>query len=148
MSGVENSRLLEETVAAFNARDLDRWQDYYTDDTVVRNTLTPEPVQGKDQFRQQTEELLAAFPNGQIEVTNVVSSGNQVALETEFRGTNTGPLNNPGMPTVPATGREVRIPGGAFATIRDGKIAELRQYADALGMMTQLGLMEGAPESD
>ena len=144
----ENLRLLEEAIAAFNARDLDRWQDFYTDDIVVWNTMNPEPARGKADFRRQTEDLLAGFPDAQLEVTNAVSSGDQVATEVEFRGTNTGTLNNPGMPPLPPTGREVRMRTAAFATIRDSKIAGLRQYPDGLGMVTQLGLTEGGPQAD
>ena len=147
MFSEENANLLKEAIAAFNARDLDRWQGFYTDDIVVRNTLNPLPVQGKEEARKQVEDLFDAFPDAHIEITNLVSSGDQVAIETEFRGKNTGILNNPGMPPLPATDREVRVPGSAFVTIRDGKIANVRQFPDGLGMMRQLGLMEGAPEA-
>jgi len=40
---------------------------------------------------------------------------------------------------VPPTGKEVVITGGAFLHVKDGKIVEVFQYADWLGMMQQLG---------
>ena len=58
-------------------------------------------------------------------------------------GTNSGPLaplEGLTLPTVPATGREIRLNVCRVACWRDGEIAQLNLFADVAGAARQLGL--------
>jgi len=71
-----------------------------------------------------------------------VVGDNAVATELEFTGTNSGSMSMDGM-EVPATNKAVTGRGAYMARVRDGKVAELRSFPDAAGLMVQLGLMPG-----
>jgi steroid delta-isomerase-like uncharacterized protein len=81
-----------------------------------------------------------SFPDSGFEVTNLIETGDQIAVEGFWFGTHTGPMQIPGGATVPATNRKVRAPFSTFFTIRDGKIQSHRGYWDLAAFMAQLGL--------
>jgi len=45
------------------------------------------------------------------EIANLMAVGDQVAYETTWKGTHTGPLTTPDGQTIPATGKSVAVPG-------------------------------------
>jgi len=103
---------------------------------------SPEPLHGKDAARQLIRGWFAAFPDLDSVVKNRVVTEDQVAVEVEFTGTNTGPLQMAaGAPAIPATGKKVQNRGVYFLRIRNGKGVEVHSYPDAAGLMMQLGLM-------
>ena len=55
MSVQENSKIIEEWITAINSQEIDRYLDLFSDDVVLRTTMSPEPARGKDAARQQTE---------------------------------------------------------------------------------------------
>jgi steroid delta-isomerase-like uncharacterized protein len=145
MSIQENIKLDEEFNAAWNARDPDRAVAVLADDVVWHDVGSPEPTHGKAAARQFIQSWFTAFPDLTAVVTNRVVSEDQVAVEIEFSGTNTGSLQMaPGGPAIPATGKQVRGKGTYFMRIRNGKVVELHSYPDAAGLMMQLGLMPGS----
>ena len=142
MSTQENIKLDEEFIAGWNARDVDRAVAVLSDDVVWQDLGSPEPLRGKDAARQLIRGWFAAFPDLDSVVKNRVVTEDQVAVEVEFTGTNTGPLQMAaGAPAIPATGKKVQNRGVYFLRIRNGKGVEVHSYPDAAGLMMQLGLM-------
>jgi steroid delta-isomerase-like uncharacterized protein len=142
MSIQENIKFDEESIAAWNAHDADGAVAVLTDDVVWVDVGSPEPMRGKAAVRQYIQSWFDAFPDMKIVVKNRVATEDQVAVEVEFTGTNTGPLQmGPDMPAIPATGKPISNKGVYFARIRDGKGVEVHTYPDAAGMMMQLGLV-------
>lgn len=115
--------------------------DLIADDYVGHIAGTPEPVHGKDGFREFVSTYLTAFPGGTITVEEQIAEGEFVATRWTGRGTNAGPLMG-----MPATGRDVTIPGISYSRIVDGKVREAWLIWDTLSMMQQLGAVpETAP---
>jgi steroid delta-isomerase-like uncharacterized protein len=142
MSVQENIRLDEEFIAAWNAHDADRAVAQLSDDVVWQDVGNPEPMRGKAAARQFIQSWFSAFPDLKAVVKNRVVSEDQVAAETEFSGTNSGPLQMaPGAPAIPATGKKVTGKGTYFVRIQNGKAVEVHSYPDAAGLMMQLGLI-------
>lgn len=82
---------------------------------------------------------IGAFPDGNVEVTNVVDGGDWVAVEYTGRGTNTGPMPGP-EGEIPATGKSVELQFCDIWQFEDGKVVGGRSYFDMAGMLSQLGL--------
>jgi steroid delta-isomerase-like uncharacterized protein len=142
MSIQENIKFDEESIAAWNAHDPDGAVAVLADDIVWVDVSSPEPMRGKAAVRQHIQSWFTAFPDMKIVVKNRVATEDQVAVEVEFTGTNTGPLQmGPGAPPIPATGKQINNKGVYFARIRAGKGIEVHTYPDAAGMMMQLGLV-------
>jgi steroid delta-isomerase-like uncharacterized protein len=142
MSVQENSRIIEKIFETINAHDIGRYSELLSEDVVVRSTFGPEPLRGKEAFSRQVAGFFAAFSDYHIELKNAVVADDQFACELVFSGTHDGPFNpGPDLPPIPPTGKQARTRGIFVATISEGKIIEIHQYPDRLGLMMQLGLM-------
>jgi steroid delta-isomerase-like uncharacterized protein len=101
-------------------------------------------LQGADQVRSYFETFARAFPDARVRLgDNTMEDGDRASAELTYEGTHTGPLGGP-QGDIPATGKAVSLPGSAFITLRDGKIASFHGYYDQMAMMSQLGLMPGS----
>ena len=144
MSIQENIKLDEQFIAAWSTHDADRAVAVLSDDVMWQDVGSPEPMRGKAAARQFIQSWFTAFPDLKAVVTNRVVSEDRVASETEFTGTNSGPLQlAPSAPAIPATGKKVMGKGTYFLRIQNGKAAEVHSYPDGAGLMMQLGLMPG-----
>lgn len=143
----ELARLDQEAVSAWNSQDIEGYLRLCADDIVWHDVASPEPLHGKDAVRQLLQTWFTALPDMHSEVKNRVGNGDTVAVELEFSGTNTGPMQMaPDAPPIPATGKRVNAKGVYFARYAGGKLVEVHTYPDNAGMMMQLGLMPGPGE--
>lgn len=139
MATVDNAAILREVYEAWNKKDLERVASFSMPDTRV----TVVPFGSKMTAREYEENWARAFPDGKIEVTNLVAQGDLVVAEFTGRGTHTGPLMGPGG-EIPPTGRRVELQCVECLRFRNGKIVEARAYFDAATLMTQIGITAGA----
>jgi steroid delta-isomerase-like uncharacterized protein len=145
MSIAENARLDDEFIAAWDTHDPERALAILSDDVVWKDAGVPQPINGKAGARAQMQGWFQAFPNLTTVYRNHVVTEDQVAAEVQWTGTNTGAMQMaPGAPALPPTGKSVRGQGTYFLRIRNGQVAEVHSYPDAMGLMVQLGLVPGA----
>lgn len=109
------------------------------DDYVGYIPGAPEPIRGKEGFREFTTTYLTGFPDGTITVDEQIAEGDVVATRWTGRGTNTGELMG-----IPATGKQVTVSGITLSRIVDGKAREAWLSWDTLSMMQQLGAVPAA----
>jgi len=139
MSKQEVERIDDAGIAAWNAKDSEKFASQLADKFVWKDTSLPEAITTKKEAKEYAESWFTAFPDIKIKLVNRVVTDAAVAGEMEFTGTNTGPLSL-GSQTVPATGKKVVGRGAYFAKIEGGKISTFSTYPDLLGTMVQLGL--------
>ena len=88
--------------------------------------------------RNQTKEFIravyAAFPDYTHTPEEILSVGDWVVLRTTNRATHSGDFQG-----IAATGRHISFGQIAIYRMVDGKIAEIWEEADLLGLMQQLG---------
>jgi steroid delta-isomerase-like uncharacterized protein len=139
MASQDLGAVVREMLEAWNAKDLDRCASYAHPDAKMTNV----PFGAKLGFREYVESWARAFPDGKIEIENVVVQGDRAVAEFVGRGTHTGTMTGP-MGDLPATQRRLELRCVESYRFRGGKLAEGRIYFDAFSMFTQLGI--GAPE--
>jgi predicted ester cyclase len=139
MATIDNATILRTAYDAFNARDMDKLASCATADAME----TIVPFDAKQGFRESWEVWANAFPDGKLEVRNLIGQGDLVFAEAVGRGTQTGTLKAP-TGDIRATGRRVELPLVEVYRFRNGKIVEGRCYFDAFSLFNQLGL--GASE--
>jgi steroid delta-isomerase-like uncharacterized protein len=139
VSAEENAALARRIYDLWNDRDLDAALDLATDDVDIRLMAYGQTLAGRDGFRRFMERFARAFPDMKKELTNQIASGDQVVCEFELRGTHDGPLQTPAG-EIPPTGRAVHLFVIEVMTMRDGKLANLRNYSDTATLMRQLGI--------
>ena len=88
--------------------------------------------------RNQTKEFIravyAAFPDYTHTPEEILSVGDRIVLRTTNRATHSGDFQG-----IAATGRHISFGQIAIYRMDDGKIAEIWEEADLLGLMQQLG---------
>jgi steroid delta-isomerase-like uncharacterized protein len=139
MATLDNAGIIREMYSAWNDKDMDRYASFATADA----RMTSVPFGAKLGFREYGEGWARAFPDGKIELMNLVAQGDMVVGEFTGRGTHTGGLKGP-TGEIPATGRRVEMSFVEVYRLRNGKISEGKIYFDTGTMLAQLGMSPGA----
>jgi steroid delta-isomerase-like uncharacterized protein len=101
--------------------------------TIVVNN---EAVKDTDTLKSFARMLRAAFPDWRSQVEELVAEDDRVAERWTGHGTHKGDFQG-----MPATGRQVAVPGTVFYRITAGRIVEFRGQFDRMSMMEQLGAL-------
>jgi steroid delta-isomerase-like uncharacterized protein len=96
-------------------------------------------VRTLEDFKRLVTALRSPFPNGYMTIEDMIAEGDQVVSRYTFRGTNTADFVAP-MP-LPATGKQVTTTGIAIARLAGGKVVEVLDMGDNLGLLQQLGVI-------
>jgi steroid delta-isomerase-like uncharacterized protein len=100
-----------------------------------RHDLRPsETVPGPAGQAKVAADFRAAFPELRMEVDLILAEGSLLAARWTPEGTNTGARGSR-----PATGKRARFSRVNIFRFRDGKVAQLWNHRDDLGLMQQLG---------
>ena len=102
----------------------------------------PGLISGIEGYRQHFFRLTTAFPDAHITIDHIFGVNDQVAARYTVEATHTGDFGG-----LPPTGRRVRVTAIAIARITRGKIVVEHAHSDALGLLTQLGVIEDPPQS-
>lgn len=139
----ENASIARKIYEDWNRRDFDSAAALVADDAELVVVGSDTRFRGPDGMREYDRMWADAFPDGRVEIDNVIATGDQVVVEFTGRGTQTGTLRAPGG-DIPATGRSVTMHLCDVLTIRDGRIRGSRTYFDSASMLVQLGVMPEA----
>jgi steroid delta-isomerase-like uncharacterized protein len=112
------------------------------DDLVATNSVDHDPapgqVPGPQGYREMFAELRTAFSDFHIEVAHLTAADDDVAFAYTITGTHDGPFQGHA-----ATGNVIKVRGMQIGRFADGKLVERWGSSDQLGIMTQLGLING-----
>ncbi|MFH5797594.1 ester cyclase [Haladaptatus sp. CMAA 1911] len=132
----ENKRLARSIPErVFADGDLDLLDELYGEDAIEHNPFGD--LRGRAAIRESYEGFIAAFPDIEQKVEDVVAEGDTVAMRLTARGTHEGPMMD-----LEPTGREVEVQQTVFTRIEDGEIVERWLHPDNLGMLQQLGVVD------
>ena len=73
----------------------------------------------------------------------VIEQGDTTVVEYVWRATHTGVFTGVDGTVVPATGKTQELPCVSIIQVKDGKIANMRDYFDVMTTVSQLGLLPG-----
>ncbi|WP_396610615.1 ester cyclase [Haloferax sp. S1W] len=126
---------------AINEGNLDIIDELVADDYVGRNPAVPEPYHGPDGVKEFVSMVRTAFPDLEYTVEDLIAEGDKVVRRDRATGTHDGEFMG-----VEPTGKEIEIQGVVIVRIEDGKFAESWSYANMMGLMQQLGVVESPGE--
>jgi steroid delta-isomerase-like uncharacterized protein len=130
-----NLDLVRGFYAALDANDGDTLADLVTSDWLNDDPSLP-PLSGPDGVRALAATLTRAFPDFSSRILITVADADRIAVHVSHTGTHHGEFLG-----VPPTGRAAAVTSTAILTIRDGRIASNHVVFDALGLLTQLGVI-------
>jgi predicted ester cyclase len=125
---MEPAVLARRFVDAFNAQDEEGLRALYHSAARVKRPTWPSD--GDVQASLESMRLdFGAYPDGRIQVRQIVVQTRQAVVEFWFEGTNTRPLTLFNGQQVPATGRPLRLGGAIVLEFdADGLITSERQF--------------------
>jgi predicted ester cyclase len=97
---------------------------------------------GGDHFDESIEhvrQFLAAFPDVQVTIEDLIAEGDKVVARLRASATNKGPFAGR-----PPTGKKVEFRSFRIYQLSGGKIIDTWAMQDRLGLMEQLGLVQSA----
>ena len=131
----DNKAIVERFERAFAANDT-ATIDELCDPALVDHNPLPGSQPTLDGFKATIAGYTGAFPDLRLEQVHVIAEGDTVASRWTAAGTQEGD-----MPGIRATGRQIRVEGMNFYTLKDGRITDVWTQYDAMAMMQQLGVM-------
>ena len=134
----DNLACLRQWVDSLN-RGTPTFTETFAPDATIEVLGGPPGIRDRESFADAMRSLLAAFPGLQFTVDEQLPAGDEGdVIVTRFtaRGTHRGDQLG-----FPATGKAVTFQGVIVDRLRDGKIADRHEIADALGLFQQLGVV-------
>jgi steroid delta-isomerase-like uncharacterized protein len=139
---MEVPAIVRQYLDACKPATLDAYVATYAADGTYSDPGTPQPLSGGG-IKAYMGGLFAAFPDTVFETLAVdVVSENLVAWRWVMHGTNTGSFAG-----MPATGRQVHLPGCEFIEVRNKKIQRVDGYFDRMTMLGHMGLLPPPPSA-
>lgn len=114
--------------------NVDLTAEVFADDYVRHDVRPTQALPGPAGQAKIAAEFRSAFPDLRMDLDLILGERDLVAARWTSEGTNTGPWGGR-----PATGRRARFSGVNVFRFRDGKVVELWNHRDDLGLMQQLG---------
>jgi steroid delta-isomerase-like uncharacterized protein len=133
MAAEENKAvLLRAWDAVYVQGRLDAVGEFVHDDVVAHESDAD--IRGIEAFMQYAAPYLAAFSDLSVTIEDIIAEGDRVAVRWIDRGTHTVATDEFG----PPTGKRVEFEGVTLYRFTDGKVAELWDFMDSLGLTRQL----------
>jgi steroid delta-isomerase-like uncharacterized protein len=133
MSTEENKALIRRwTEEGWNKGNFELAEEVFAPDMVSHNA-PPGAASGFEGWKQGAMMLRSAFPDSKNTIEDMLAEGDRVAWRWSSTGTHQGPFFG-----VPPTGKQVSVTGTNIVRIAEGRIVELWQSWDALGLMQQI----------
>jgi steroid delta-isomerase-like uncharacterized protein len=133
MSVESNIELVRAGFAALNAGDLDSCVELASPDLIINLAELPEPLHGRDTWREGAAMFRRAFPDLHAEIEDIFASGDRVAVRLRMRGTHEGDYLG-----IPATGRTISYVSHEFYRLEHGLIAEEWICSDTASLFRQI----------
>jgi steroid delta-isomerase-like uncharacterized protein len=127
----ENEALARKYLALFNDRKLDVLDDLLTPDFVSH--LRVGELRGLDRFKAMMSSFYEAFPDVRWMVDEWVFAQNRAVIRYSWSGTQRAAWLG-----IPPTHKIVRGEGLELLHMKDGRISEVWNYSDIMGLAAQL----------
>jgi steroid delta-isomerase-like uncharacterized protein len=135
MSAEENKTLVRHTYEALNKGNLAYIDECFVTD-VVAHAPGGQEAHGLEEGKQLFIKMWRAFPDHYEMVDDMIAEGDKVVARVRWTGTHKGEFQG-----IAPTGRQVTLKAITIYRIVGGRIAEVWEEADVLGMMQQLGVI-------
>jgi steroid delta-isomerase-like uncharacterized protein len=116
---------------------LDEFYDNISPEFIFHRPPFPD-VAGIDANRKSDEAMAVAFSENKVSIDELIVADDIAVLRYTWEGIHTGVSPTLG---IPPTGKQVKSKGCSVYHWKDGKIVEMWDYLDLLGLLQQLGVI-------
>jgi steroid delta-isomerase-like uncharacterized protein len=133
-----------ESIESYNAGDFDRLRSLLADDFYEEELATQRRLEGPDARVEAAQGWKQAIPDEHGTITGAYPSGNTVAIELTWVGTQSGSIATPDGQELPPSNKRFTVKAVEVIEIESGKIKVLRHYFDLMTLLQQIGAMDEA----
>ena len=136
MSTEQNKSIVRRWVEeGWNKRNLALIDELYAPEFYQHET-GPETVVNREALKPFVAGYLAAFPDLQFTIEDLIAEGDKVVWRFKATGNNTGPFMGG-----PVTGKSVAVTGTITFRLENSRMAEAWLNLDVLGLLQQVGVI-------
>jgi steroid delta-isomerase-like uncharacterized protein len=129
----ENKAILYRFFEELNKGNLAVWDELCVPGYIYHGTAGD---MTREQSKDHAASLLAAFPDLNGAIDDMVAEGDRVVARYTVRGTHQGTYGG-----LPPTGKQVTLKGIEIDKLADGKFIETWTVTDTFGLLQQLGVI-------
>lgn len=134
----DTKQILRDYTEMWNEQDASRIPDVVSESFVVYNPTLPDgEARGHDGLEEWMNTVWTGFPDFQVEITDLLASGETVMAEVNYAMTHEGEFND-----IPPTEQRANFTAMAKFRTEDGKVKEHRDYVDRQEFFEQIGLAD------
>jgi len=137
----QNIKLIRDMTKQWDEEGVPSLSKYYSSSCVIHYPGGID-VSGLDAIIEYTSQFRTSFSNMVHNIEDIIAQGDMVAVRYSAKMTHIGEFQG-----IPPTEKEASFTAMEFCRISEGKIIEVWQDVDALGLMMQLG-MELKPKEE
>jgi steroid delta-isomerase-like uncharacterized protein len=134
-------RFVQVGESSIGDRDWEAYGSVFAEDLHMVTSMIPGSTTGRDARVELVKGIVAAFPDGVVEVQRYFGQGDWACVEVLFTGTHTGPILGADSTEIPPTHKSVKWPYCMVMKFKNGLVSELYEYYDQMELLKQLGLM-------
>ncbi len=138
----QNKELIRNYLKEMDKKNFEIFNEVYAPDAKTYYPSNSSESTSVEQTVSMTKSIYAAFPDFTHNIEELIATGDKVILRLIDTGTHEGEFNG-----IPATGKKIEIGVIAIVYFKEGKIVEVREEYDMIGLMQQLG-MELKPKEE
>jgi steroid delta-isomerase-like uncharacterized protein len=131
----QNKAMIRNLYEQWNSRNTDALTEMHAPNAKYNHPSTGATPIPFEKALEGIQMYWQAFPDLTLTVEDIIAEGDKVVVRFIGRGTHQGDLGN-----IPATGVKTEAGGIEIYHFEDGKIIEVWEISDTLGMMHQLGM--------
>jgi steroid delta-isomerase-like uncharacterized protein len=133
MSAEANKALICWFIEEMNHGNLAVIDDVFSPNVIDHAALS-EAASGVESIKHDFASIHIAFPELRYTINDLLADGDKVVVRWTVHGVHHGEFAG-----IPPTGQQVTLSGTDIVRIVDGKVAEVWEHADMLGLLHQLG---------
>lgn len=137
MSAQDNIKVVRKLYDIYNKNDsknLNALDEVIATNVQLHDPASPSAKSGLQSIKQIESSYINSFPNKSIKIDNIFGSDDYVAVKWTCKGTQKGEFRG-----FAPTNKAFTITGTSIYRVNDGKVTEIRQNWDRLGLLEQIG---------
>lgn len=140
MSSQENTNLVKRYFEeVYNKGNLNAMDQFLASNLTIHDLALPNQKETLREYKEAQNSYKKAFPNRQAKIDDIFATEDKVAVRWSLQATHKGDFQD-----ISATNKNIKITGISLYQVRNGKITEIFQQWDRLGMLEQLGEVQPA----
>jgi len=131
----QNKEIVKKIIEGLNQKNADIYKELYAPDYAwYFPSNNPEPL-SREEESEFVKLIWDGFPDMKWSIEELIAKEDRVIIRLIARGTHKGEFQG-----IPATGNKIESSIIFIAHVENGKVIDVREDADLLGMMQQLGM--------